>query len=139
MAGEYVDHVSGAKESRPVLNRLMTDARQRKFDSVLVWKLGRFGRSLRHLVNAIAEFEALGVALISLSNCPNCPRLTIPIHGFGAFCLCYVYAVKKELSPKQILAVRCPTCGAGPGETCELNTGQPRSEPHRDRELIAAD
>ena len=88
VAGEYVDHVSGAKESRPVLNRLMTDARQRKFDSVLVWKLGRFGRSLRHLVNAIAEFEALGVALISLSNCPNCPRLTIPIHGFGAFCLC---------------------------------------------------
>jgi DNA invertase Pin-like site-specific DNA recombinase len=41
VAGEYVDHVSGAKESRPALNRLMTDAHQRKFDGVLVWKLDR--------------------------------------------------------------------------------------------------
>jgi hypothetical protein len=40
---------------------------------------------------------------------------------------------------KQVQAVRCPTCGAGTGEKCELNTGQPRSYPHRDRRLIAAD
>lgn len=59
VAGEYTDHFSGAKESRPALNRLMTDARQRKFDVVLVWKIDRFGRSLKHLVNALAEFDAL--------------------------------------------------------------------------------
>jgi len=47
--------------------------------------------------------------------------------------------MKEELSPKQALAVRCPTCGAAPGEKCELSTGQPRFEPHRDRRLIAAD
>jgi DNA invertase Pin-like site-specific DNA recombinase len=41
--GEYVDHgVSGSKESRPALNRLMSDARQRKFDILLVWKIDRF-------------------------------------------------------------------------------------------------
>ncbi len=40
---------------------------------------------------------------------------------------------------KQIEAIRCPTCGVGPGEKCELNTGQPRDEPHRDRRLAAAD
>jgi DNA invertase Pin-like site-specific DNA recombinase len=68
IAGEYVDHVSGARESRPALNRLMTDAHRRKFDGVLVWKLDRFGRSLRHLVNAIADFEAIGVAFISLRD-----------------------------------------------------------------------
>src|SRR5690242_6061100 len=63
IAGEYVDTgVSGAKDSRPELNRLMTAARQRHFDVVLVWKMDRFGRSLRHLVNSLAEFEALGVA-----------------------------------------------------------------------------
>src|ERR1700682_147272 len=56
--GEYVDHgVSGAKDSRPALNRLMTDAKQRRFDILLVWKLDRFARSLKHLVNALAEFE----------------------------------------------------------------------------------
>jgi DNA invertase Pin-like site-specific DNA recombinase len=58
---EYIDlGVSGAKSSRPALNRLMTDAHRRRFDGILVWKLDRFGRSLRHLVNAIAELEAPG-------------------------------------------------------------------------------
>jgi len=37
------------------------------------------------------------------------------------------------------LAVRCPTCGAKPGERCELSTGQPRSAPHRDRRLEASE
>ena len=30
---------------------------------------------------------------------------------------------------KQAMAVRCPTCGAKPGEKCELGTGQPRTNP----------
>jgi len=47
--------------------------------------------------------------------------------------------VTKELGPRQMLAVRCPTCGAAPGEKCELNTGQPRTTPHRDRVWIAKD
>jgi DNA invertase Pin-like site-specific DNA recombinase len=66
---EYIDHgVSGAVNSRPALNRLMADAHRRCFDAVLVWKLDRFGRSLRHLVNALAELEALGVAFVSLRD-----------------------------------------------------------------------
>lgn len=66
---EYVDHgVSGAKESRPALNRLMNDAKQRRFDVVAAWKIDRFGRSLRHLVNALAELENLGIAFVSLKD-----------------------------------------------------------------------
>ena len=66
---EYVDRgVSGSKESRPALNRLMADARRRKFDAVLVWKLDRFARSLKHLINALAEFESLGVAFFYLRD-----------------------------------------------------------------------
>jgi DNA invertase Pin-like site-specific DNA recombinase len=68
IADEYIDRVSGSKDSRPGLNRLMADAGARKFDAVLVWKLDRFGRSLRHLVNALAELEALGVAFVSLRD-----------------------------------------------------------------------
>lgn len=45
--------------------------------------------------------------------------------------------MKAEPSPKQVLAVPCPTCGAAPGEKCKLTTGQPRSKAHRDRRLIA--
>src|SRR6202047_4626627 len=66
---EYTDvGYSGSKESRPALNQLMADARRRRFDAVLVWKLDRFGRSLRHLVNALAELEALGLSFISLRD-----------------------------------------------------------------------
>jgi DNA invertase Pin-like site-specific DNA recombinase len=60
--------VSGCKESRPALNRLMSDACRRRFDAILVWKIDRFGRSLKHLVNSLAELAALGVAFISLRD-----------------------------------------------------------------------
>jgi DNA invertase Pin-like site-specific DNA recombinase len=69
VAGEYVDEgVSGAKESRPALNRLMADAHRRRFAILLVWKIDRFGRSLRHLVNALADLDAAGVAFVSLCD-----------------------------------------------------------------------
>jgi hypothetical protein len=45
----------------------------------------------------------------------------------------------KNPTLKQVETVRCPTCGAGAGEKCELSTGLPRTEPHRDRRLIAKD
>ncbi len=67
--GEYTDQgVSGSKESRPELNRLMADAHRRRFDAVLVWKIDRFGRSLKHLVNALADLGAYGVAFVSLRD-----------------------------------------------------------------------
>ena len=65
---EYTDCISGAKERRPSLDSLMSDAHRRKFDIIAVWKLGRFGRSLRHLVNAIAKFEALSIAFVNLRD-----------------------------------------------------------------------
>jgi len=69
IAREYVDRgVSGSKDSRPALNELLVDVHQRRCDVVLVWKLDRLGRSLRHLVNTLAEFEARGVAFVSLQD-----------------------------------------------------------------------
>lgn len=69
LAESYIDNgISGSEESRPELDRLMADARQRKLDVVLVWKLDRFGHSLKHLVNALAEFEALGITFASLKD-----------------------------------------------------------------------
>ena len=69
IVGEYVDEgISGSKESRPQLNQLMTDVHRRKFEIVLVWKIDRFGRSLKHLVNALADLDAYGVAFVSLRD-----------------------------------------------------------------------
>jgi DNA invertase Pin-like site-specific DNA recombinase len=63
---EYVDvgH-SGAKDSRPELNRLMDDARKRKLDAVLVWRFDRFARSTKHLLTALEEFRSASIGFVS--------------------------------------------------------------------------
>src|SRR5712671_6667929 len=65
-AREYIDvgH-SGAKESRPELNKLMEDARKRRFDAIVVWRFDRFARSTKHLLLALEEFRSLGIQFIS--------------------------------------------------------------------------
>jgi len=69
IAGTYVDRgVSGAKDSRPALNRLMADASQRRFDAVLVWKFDRFARSVSHLLRALEIFHSLDIEFVSLSE-----------------------------------------------------------------------
>jgi DNA invertase Pin-like site-specific DNA recombinase len=69
IAGEYVDAgISGAKDSRPELNRLIAEAHRRRFDAVVVWKFDRFARSVSHLLRALETFNALGVAFVSLSE-----------------------------------------------------------------------
>jgi DNA invertase Pin-like site-specific DNA recombinase len=67
VTGEYVDvGVSGAKERRPELDRLLTECRRRRVDAVVVYRYDRFARSLRQLVNALCEFDALGIQFVSL-------------------------------------------------------------------------
>ncbi len=63
---EYCDNgVSGTKDSRPELNKLMNSAKKRKFDTVLVWRFDRFARSTKHLVLALEEFKSLGIQFVS--------------------------------------------------------------------------
>ena len=64
----YQDVISGAKASRPGLNRLMEDAQARKFDCLLVWKLDRFGRSLVDCLNNIRTLEENGIRFIAVTQ-----------------------------------------------------------------------
>lgn len=69
MLEPYIDAgVSGTKDSRPALNRLMADAHKRRFDVVAVWRFDRFARSVSHLLRALETFNALGIAFVSLSE-----------------------------------------------------------------------
>lgn len=69
VASEFVDAgISGSKEKRPELDRLMADAHRRRFDVVIVWKFDRFARSVSHLLRALETFNALGIAFVSLSE-----------------------------------------------------------------------
>lgn len=61
----YTDELSGSKESRPSLDRLMKDAHKRKFGCVLVWRFDRFSRSTRQLINSLETFRTLGINFVS--------------------------------------------------------------------------
>src|ERR1700680_2584213 len=66
---EYVDTgVSGAKEKRLELDKLLSDAHRRKFDAVIVWKFDRLARSVSHLLRALETFRAQGIEFVSLSE-----------------------------------------------------------------------
>src|SRR5205809_5826477 len=66
---EHVDRgVSGAKDRRPALDSLLKDARRRRFDVLVVWRLDRLGRSLKHLILTLDELSDLGVGFVSLAE-----------------------------------------------------------------------
>ena len=84
---EYVDEaVSGAREARPALDRLVKDARRRKVDVVVCWRLDRLGRNLRHLVTLLDELQELGVAFVSLAEGIDAttPAGKLQMHILGA-------------------------------------------------------
>jgi DNA invertase Pin-like site-specific DNA recombinase len=67
VAGEFVDAgFSGATQQRPQLDRLLREARRARFEAVVVYRYDRFARSLRQLVNALGEFDAIGIQFVSL-------------------------------------------------------------------------
>lgn len=86
-AVEYVDRgVSGAKDRRPALDDLVRDARRRRFDVLVCWRLDRLGRNLRHLVTLIEELQSLGVAFVSLGEGIDCttPAGKLQLHILAA-------------------------------------------------------
>ena len=87
IVAEHVDHgVSGAKERRPALDALRVDARRRRIDAVLCWRLDRLGRNLRHLILLLDELQALGVAFVSLAEGIDAttPAGKLQLHILGA-------------------------------------------------------
>ena len=69
LVDSYLDlGISGSKNKRPELDRLMADAHKRRFDIVIVWRFDRFARSVSHLLRALETFQALGIAFVSLSE-----------------------------------------------------------------------
>ena len=86
-AVEYVDRgVSGAKDRRPSLDQLITDARRRRFDVLVCWRLDRLGRNLKHLITLLDELQALGIAFVSLAEGIDAttPAGKLQMHILGA-------------------------------------------------------
>jgi len=126
-AREYIDvGQSGAKESRPELNKLMEDARKRKFDVIVVWRFDRFARSTKHLLLALEEFRSLGVQFISYQeNIDTCSPL-----GQALFTIVSAVAqLERDLIRERVSA------GIRNARACGKQLGRPRRIVSRD-ELV---
>jgi Resolvase, N terminal domain len=67
VSAEFTDiGISGAKERQPQMDQLLAGCRKRRFAAVIVYRYDRFARSLPQLVNALGEFDALGIQFVSL-------------------------------------------------------------------------
>ncbi len=86
-AAEYVDRgISGSKDRRPALDQLLADARRRRFDALVCWRLDRLGRNLKHLITLLEELPALGIAFVSLAEGIDAttPAGRLQMHVLGA-------------------------------------------------------
>jgi putative DNA-invertase from lambdoid prophage Rac len=99
---EFADHgVSGAKASRPALDDLMRAVRRREVDVVVVAKLDRLARSVRHLVELAGDFEALGVGLVVLDQAID---TTTPAGRFLFHSLAAVAELERDLIRERVVA-----------------------------------
>jgi len=83
----YVDRgFSGSKDRRPALDSLLRDAKQRRFDVLVCWRLDRLGRSLKHLITLLDELQALGIPFVSLAEGIDAttPAGKLQMHILGA-------------------------------------------------------
>jgi putative DNA-invertase from lambdoid prophage Rac len=116
---EYVDRgVSGAKDRRPALDQLLADAKRRKFDVVVCWRLDRLGRNLKHLITLLEDLQALGVAFVSLAEGIDAttPAGKLQMHILGA-----IAEFERERIRERVLA------GLSRARTQGKRLGRPKS------------
>ncbi len=117
---EYVDiGESGSKERRPSFDRMMDDARKRKIDIILVWRLDRFGRSLKHLILHLDEIKTIGVGFVSSKESLD---FTTPTGRLMTHLLAAFAEFEKELIRERVRA------GVAHARTKGKRLGRPKEE-----------
>ena len=124
---EFVDRgVSGAKDKCPALDALVRDAKRRRFDVLVCWRLDRLGRNLRHLVTLLEEFQSIGVAFVSLGEGIDC---TTPAGKLQLHILAALAEFERERIRERVLA------GLQRAKAAGRRLGRPRAEVPTDRVL----
>jgi len=130
ITGEYVDEgISGAKMSRPAMDRMLTDAQAGKFDLIAIWKLDRLARSVIHLLSTTESLREWGVGLVSLRDAHV--DTTTPAGRFTLQILGAVAELERELIRERVIA------GVRRAQAAGKHCGRPRRETS-DETLVAA-
>lgn len=95
----FTDSISGAKQKRPGLDRMMDLVRRGQCDVVMVYRFDRFARSVRHLVDALTEFQAAGVQFISLHEAID---TTTPMGKFAFHIFAALAEFERELIRERV-------------------------------------
>ena len=104
IVGEYTDTGwSGSKANRPELTRLMNDARKRRFDTMVVWKLDRWGRSVADSIKSIQELDSLGVKFLAVTQNIGTEESS-PMSRFMLVIMSAFAELEKELIRERTLA-----------------------------------
>jgi DNA invertase Pin-like site-specific DNA recombinase len=116
LLGTFVDRTSGSRESRPALDEVIRLCQQRRADVVVVWKPDRLGRSLKHVVNILAEWETLGIAFISLRDNLDLttPSGKLTFHVIGAMAEFERALIRERVKAGLAHARRAGRCGGRP-------------------------
>jgi DNA invertase Pin-like site-specific DNA recombinase len=124
----YVDRASGGKESRPGLDQMLTDARRRRFDVLLLWRFDRLSRSAIHFLQIAEELRVLGVDFVSHEQALDTTT------AMGRFTLT-MFAALAELE-RQVIRERV-TVGLEYAQRHGTKSGRPIGRPrvifHRDQ------
>ena len=117
----YADEgVSGAKDSRPALDRMLVDAREGRLDVVAIWKLDRLARSVRNLLELVDSLNAWGVGLVSLRDAHI--DTTTPSGRFTLQILAAVGELERELVRERVIA------GVRRAQAAGKHCGRPKVE-----------
>lgn len=120
-AVEYVDRgISGSKDRRPALDAMLAEAKRRKFDVVVCWRLDRLGRSLRHLINLLDEIQTLGVGFVTLGEGID---TTTPAGRLQLHLLAAISQFERERIRERVLA------GLQRARKAGKRLGRPRTRP----------
>jgi len=122
---EYIDRgISGTKDRRPALDELLQDARRRRFDVLVCWRLDRLGRNLRHLVTMLEDLQHLGIAFVSLGEGIDC---TTPAGKLQLHILAALAEFERERIRERVLA------GLQRARTQGKRLGRPKVRPPIER------
>lgn len=129
-AVEYVDRgVSGSKDKRPALDQMLADAKRRRFDVLVCWRLDRLGRNLRHLVTMLEELHQVGVAFVSLGEGIDC---TTPAGKLQLHILAALAEFERERIRERVMA------GLARARTQGVRLGRPKARLPIERLLAVA-
>lgn len=118
---EFVDRgISGSKDRRPALDALLKDAKLRRFDVLVCWRLDRLGRNLRHLVTMLEELQHVGVAFVSMGEGIDC---TTPAGKLQLHILAALAEFERERIRERVMA------GLQRARAQGKKLGRPRSRP----------